>query len=330
MENKKVIQVIFNGSQILDITGPMEVFAQANEILSKNGDFFYDLSLISHKKGPVSTSSGLKLLAEEDFKSFNSSNLLDTLLIAGGNGVYQARFQKDLIDFVREHGKNAMRIASICSGTFILAEAGLLDGKQATTHWSVTEKLALEYPEIDVKPDNIFIRDGNIYSSAGVTAGIDLALSLVEEDHGRKIALEIAKQLVVFMKRQGGQSQFSTTLIGQYAARGVLKDILKWIKQNPKQDMSVDALALRCAMSERNFARVFKQEVGMTPGRYVEKMRVEYAAELIESRGDDFHKIASTSGFSSDEMMRRAFMRQLNVLPNSYRKRFGIKRREEK
>ncbi len=324
MEKKKVVQVIFKGSQILDITGPIEVFAQANEILSKNGESFYELSLISHKKGPVSTSSGLKLLADKDFKSFNSTNTLDTLLVAGGNGVYQARFQKDLIDFVRDQGKNARRIASICSGTFILAEAGLLDEKQATTHWSVTEKLVLEYPAIDVKPDNIFIRDGNVYSSAGVTAGIDLALSLVEEDHGREIALEIARQLVVFMKRQGGQSQFSTSLIGQHAAKGSLKDILTWMRQNPDQDMSIDALALHCAMSERNFARVFKKEVGMTPGRYVEKMRVEYATELIETLSEDFHEIACRSGFSSEEMMRRSFKRQLNVLPHSYRKRFGI------
>jgi len=336
MMNKKIIktrriaQVIFQDAQILDITGPMEVFAQANEILSPqdNGPA-YALSLVSHEKGPMPMSSGLKLLADESFETIgNAPDPLDTLLIAGGNGVYRARFQPALLDFIKLQEKHVKRMASICSGTFILAKAGLLEGKQATTHWSVCQRLAREHPEIKVVPDKIFIRDGNIYSSAGVTAGIDLALRLVEEDFGRDLALGIAKQLVVFMKRQGGQSQFSTPLALQSAAKGVLADMLAWMKQNPDQDLSVEALARRCAMGERNFARVFKQEIGMTPGKYVEKMRIEYAAQQIETRDKGLKRVAQISGFRSEEMMRRAFKRQLNVLPHLYWKRFGREKGE--
>ncbi len=327
IKTRRVAQVIFKNAQVLDITGPMEVFAQANEILAQFHQCIgtaYEITLVSHEKGPVPMSSGLKLMADGAFHSFNiSQHPLDTLLIAGGNGVYQARFQRDLLAFVKAQEKNARRIASICSGTFILAKAGLLKGKQATTHWSVCQKLANEHPEIQVEPDKIFVRDRHIYSSAGVTAGIDLALALVEEDYGRDIALGIAKQLVVFMKRQGGQSQFSTSLARQSAGKGILKDTLMWMEQNPDQDLSIDALALGCAMSERNFTRIFKKEVGMTPGKYVEKMRVEYAAHLIETQNRGFKSIAQTSGFRSEEMMRRAFKRQLNVLPHLYRKHFG-------
>ncbi len=183
--------------------------------------------------------------------------------------------------------------------------------------------MAAQYPDIQVEPDKIFIQDKNIYSSAGVTAGIDLALALVQEDYGRKVALRVAKQLVVSMKRQGGQSQFSTNLARQFAVKGKLEEIVMWMNHHPGQDLSVDALASRCAMSERNFARVFKKEIGIAPGKYVEKMRVELAAQLIETQDQGFKSIATTSGFRNEEMMRRAFIRQLNVLPQLYRKRFG-------
>lgn len=326
IKTRQMVQVIFKNAQILDITGPMEVFAQANEILAQSGRCIgpaYEMTLVSHEKGPVLMSSGLKLTADRPFHSHNRVPLFDTLIIAGGNGVYQARFKKDLLAFVKAKAKDSNRIVSICSGTFILAEAGLLEGKKVTTHWSVCQRLAREYPQTQVELDKIFVQDKHIYSSAGVTAGIDLALALVEEDYGRDIALKIAKQLVVFMKRQGGQSQFSTSLAKQTAVRGKLRDTLTWMTLNPDQDLSIDALAIRCAMSERNFTRVFKKEVGMTPGKYVEKMRVETASRLIETSDQGFKHIANISGFRSEEMMRRAFRRHLNVLPNGYRNRFG-------
>ncbi|MCP4722574.1 MAG: GlxA family transcriptional regulator [Desulfobacteraceae bacterium] len=322
-QTRQIAQIIFENAQILDITGPLEVFSQANNFIHSNAPA-YEISLVSATKGPVKMSSGLCLVADHDFTSADSGTApLDTLLIAGGHGVYQARLQKDLMAFVKTQADQARRIASICSGTFILARAGLLDGKQACTHWSVCQRLAQEHPEIDVKPDMIFTKQDNIYSSAGVTAGIDLALALVTQDHGRDIALAIAKQLVVFMKRQGGQSQFSTSLARQSAVKGTLTNTLKWIQKNPGADLSLEALASRSAMGQRNFSRIFKQEIGMTPGKYVEKMRVEFAALLMETQSKGLSQIASDSGFTCEEMMRRAFKRQLNVLPHLYAKRFG-------
>lgn len=320
---KQVVQVIYHHAQILDITGPMEVFAQANEFLNRN---VYELCLVSHTRGPVTMSSGLKLVADLDFADVTKPETdirPDTLLVAGGNGSYTARHDPSLIEFIRQQRMIVRRIASVCSGTFILAQAGLLKGKRATTHWEVCERLALEYPDILVEPDKIYIRDGKLYSSAGVTAGIDLALALVQEDCGRETALHIAKQLVVFMKRQGGQSQFSSSLAQQSASRGILKETIEWIRSHPSKDLSVSSLARRSAMSERNFSRVFKREIGMTPGKFVEKMRVEFAAREMENSPDGFKQIAADCGFSNEEMMRKAFKRQLKVVPFAYRKRFG-------
>ncbi len=322
---RHVGQIIFPDAQILDITGPMEVFSQAKKILSAAGKTepkAYRLSLIAETAGPVAMTSGLQLVADKSINSFDTASL-DTLMVAGGSGVYQARYQPGLIKFIKDQSTRVRRMASICTGTFLLAQAGLLNGRTATTHWSATQRLAKAYPQVNVNPDKIFVKSDHIYSSAGVTAGIDLALALVQEDHGRDLALKIAKQLVVFMKRQGGQSQFSTSLARQAAAKGKLEEVLQWMKQNPTQDLSVDALAYRCAMSERNFARTFKQEIGITPGKFVEKMRVELATHQIETRTLSFKEIASKSGFKDEKMMRRAFKRQLHVLPNLYRKRFG-------
>lgn len=319
---RQIIQVIFPGAQVLDITGPTEVFAQAELLLGSPGA--YTLTLAAARPGPVPMSSGLRLCADQDFTTLLKKGPADTLLVPGGDGVYGARQDPDLLDFIREMSRNVRRTASVCSGTFLLAEAGLLSGRTATTHWSACQRLAAEYPDVRVAPDRIFVRDQAIYSSAGVTAGIDLALALVQADHGRELALDIAKQLVVFMKRQGGQSQFSSSLVSQAAATGILDKTLSWIRANPAQDLSITALAGRCAMSERNFARVFKRELGMTPGQFVEKLRVELATRQMETRNLGLEEIAEASGFKSSEMMRRAFMRQLKVLPHLYRSRFGI------
>lgn len=318
--------VIFENAQILDITGPMEVFSQADRYLSGTPlpcDAAYKRVLIASKAGPVTTSSGIRLHADIDFSSRECRHL-DTLMVAGGSGVHQAAENDALIEFIRALAPQVRRTASICTGTFILAKAGLLEGRAATTHWSAATRLSQAYPGICVKPDNIFVKDGHMYSSAGVTAGIDLALALVQEDHGRDVALHIARQLVVFMKRQGGQSQFSTSLARQAAATGKMGKILRWIVHHPARNLSVDALASRCAMSQRNFTRTFKQETGMTPGKFVEKMRVEKATREIETRNRGFKEIARDCGFKNEEMMRRAFKRRLNVLPGIYRKRFGL------
>ncbi len=327
MKTKLIVQIIFQEAQALDITGPVEVFAQARKFLLHDGQTkqpAYETILISTDGQPVTMSSGIRMLPDMSFESFSSTyQMVDTLVISGGNGVKAVQNNKQFINFIKNHFTKSRRIASICTGTFALAKTGLLNGKRATTHWDSCRKLADEHPEIIVEPDMIFVKDENIYSSAGVTAGIDLALALVEEDFGREIALKIAKQLVVFMKRQGGQSQFSTTLAQQHITRNDLQDTLDWMKHNSHKEFTIETLASRAAMSERNFARIFKRNIGMTPGKYIEKMRVEVAVQLIESSNDNFGAIAEKSGFSSEEMLRRAFIKQLNVLPNIYRKRFG-------
>jgi transcriptional regulator GlxA family with amidase domain len=214
------------------------------------------------------------------------------------------------------------RLASVCSGTFLLAEAGLLDGRRVTTHWRGCDELARRYPALTVERDPIFVRDGTVYTSAGVTAGMDLALALVEEDHGRQVALRVARQLVMFLKRPGGQSQFSAQLALQTADREPLRELQAWIADHLDGDLSVPVLAAEVAMSERNFARIFTRQVGVTPARFVERARVEGARRRLEESTDGVEMVAVRCGFGSAEVMRRAFLRLLGVPPSAYRGRF--------
>jgi len=325
----RLVQILFEGAQILDITGPVEVFSQANWILSEEDaapEPMYDIITVSKKKGPVTMSSGLQLVADycfDDYPQANSDQPVHTLLICGGAGVYEACRNRSLIRFVRQEGKKAQRLISICTGVFILAEAGFLSGKMVTTHWSANRELSEKYPQIRLDSDKIFVNDGNIFSSAGVTAGIDLALYLVEKDCGRQVALNIAKNLVIFMKRQGGQSQFSTSLARQYATGGKLDELFEWIRVNHSKKICLQDLAEYAGMSERNLSRTFNREIKMSPGKYIERTRVEIAAQLLENNKLGLKQIAAESGFGSEEKMRRAFKRQLNVLPKEYRNRFG-------
>jgi transcriptional regulator GlxA family with amidase domain len=226
------------------------------------------------------------------------------------------------VRWVRAMAPRVRRLGSVCSGSFVLAEAGLLDGRRATTHWEWCATLAERYPAVTVASDPIFVRDGKIYTSAGVTAGMDLALALVEEDHGRELALEVARQLVMFLRRPGGQSQFSAQLAAQTADREPLRDLQSWISEHPEADLSVPALARRVAMSPRNFARVFTREVGMTPARFVESVRVEAARRRLEESASGVDSVAAACGFGTAESMRRAFLRIVRVPPAAYRHRF--------
>jgi transcriptional regulator GlxA family with amidase domain len=228
-----------------------------------------------------------------------------------------------LIARLRRVAARPRRLGSVCTGAFLLAATGLLDGRRATTHWAFCEQLAAEHPRIEVDPDPIFVRDGNVYTSAGVTSGMDLALALVEEDHGRELALAVARWLVLFLKRPGGQSQFSAQLSAQLASRAPLQELQAWIVENVGEDLSVAALAARAGMSPRNFARVFTREVGVTPARFVETARVEAARrQLEENGGQGVDGVAFTCGFGSAETLRRAFLRTLRVSPRDYRSRF--------
>ena len=254
---------------------------------------------------------------------------LDTLLIAGGVGTRRYCTHAPLLRWIRRQAGWVRRLASVCTGSFFLAEAGLLKGRRATTHWGWCGRMASRYPNIRLEPDMIFVRDGSIYTSAGVTAGMDLALALVEEDHGREVALQVARELVMFLRRPGGQSQFSAQLAVQMAEREPLRDLQAYILENPRADLSVEALARRVAMSPRNFARVFTRDVGTTPARFTTSARVETARRLLEESSDDLQSICDQTGLGSTESMRRAFLRAVGVPPSRYRERFSHHHREK-
>ncbi|GAB2832320.1 GlxA family transcriptional regulator [Actinocorallia aurea] len=299
--------------QSLDVTGPLEVFQGAAEAVPDA----YAVTTAAPGGHAVRTSSGLRLLPDTDLARAGAPH---TLVVPGGAGT--ARPQPALVARVRALAEGAERVVSVCTGAFLLAEAGLLDGRRATTHWAYCATLAHRYPNVRVDPDPIYVRDGRVATSAGVTTGIDLALALVEEDLGRDLALLAARHLVVFLRRPGDQAQFSTQLAAQTAARRPLRDVQRWIDEHPGEDLSVDALARRCALSPRHFARAFAAEVGMTPGRYVEGVRVEAARRLLEDTDQGIAQIARACGYGTPEAMRRAFLRALHVPPLEYRRRF--------
>lgn len=312
--------LIFDGAQSLDVTGPLEAFAQAIECARERGlPAPYTIEVLAERAGPVRTTSGLRLVADRPYARVRQG--IDTLVISGGDVAPMAadvRLQR----WLRALAPRLRRLASVCSGAFILAEAGLLDGRRATTHWLAVRLFQRRYPQVRLEPDAIFVRDGAIYTSAGVTAGIDMALALIEEDVGSALALEVARRLVVFLKRPGGQSQFSSHLAAQTMRSPALRDLPEWILANIACDLSIEALAERAAMSPRNFARVFRRETGATPGKYVERARVDAARRLLEDGDESLEAVAERCGFGSGEQMRRTFQRHVGVVPIEYRRRF--------
>ncbi|UQA91806.1 GlxA family transcriptional regulator [Streptomyces halobius] len=310
MEQRDVLVVLFDGLQSLDVTGPVEVFAGADNGLPRA----YRIRTASLEGGPVRTSSGLTLAPDLAL----ADAAPHTLLVPGGNGTRDP--DPRLIDWLRTNAPSARRKVSVCSGALLLAEAGLLDGRRATTHWMLCDAFAERYPAVHVDPEPIYVRDGDLATSAGVTAGIDLALALVEEDLGRDLALSIARHLVVFLRRPGNQTQFSAQLAAQTAERRPLRDVQQSISENPAADLSVDALAVRAGLSPRHFARAFRDEVGMTPGRYVDRVRLEAARRRLEDTVDGIAQVARRCG--TPEAMRRAFVKALGAAPAEYRRRF--------
>ena len=310
--------------QILDVTGPLEVFSRTSRWLREHGhrtDDAYSVEIAGLKRGALCASSGLRLFADRGFEEVGPG--VDTLLIAGGRGTQAQLGNRPLIRWIRSQAGQVRRVASICTGAFLLAEAGLLKGRHATTHWASCEELARRYPDLEVEPDRIFVREGSLYTSAGVTAGMDLALALVEEDQGRDVALAVARALVMFLRRPGGQAQFSAQLKVQFAEHEPLSELQAYILEHPREDLGVDALARRVGMSPRNFARVFTREVGVTPARFVASVRVETARRLLEETHGDLETICSRSGLGTPESMRRAFLRILGIPPGQYRDRFN-------
>ncbi len=313
---RRVAILAFPGVQTLDVHGPAEVFATASAIA---GGGAYATEVVATQAGPLPSSS---VTLHADRSLDDCRERLDTLLVAGGAGVVAAERDEELIAWIAAAAARARRVASVCTGAFLLARAGLLEGRRATTHWSACAQLASRYPGVEVDPDPIFVRHGPVITSAGVTAGMDLALALVEEDLGRELALEVARWLVLFVKRPGGQAQFSAALAAQAARREPLRELQDWIPAHLEADLSVPALARRACMSERNFARAFRHETGLTPAAYVELTRVERARMELESGRQPVEVVARRAGFGTVETMRRAFRRRVGASPSDYRQRF--------
>ena len=316
----QAIEVLtFPAVQLLDVAGPIQVFASANDLVANAGGAPpYRLKLVTRGDQGVVSSAGVTLAASPLSRR---GEVLDTLLVAGGQGVEAAAADPALVDWLRQRATQARRVASVCTGAFLLASAGLLDGRRAVTHWKDCAKLAQRFPAVHVEHDPIFVRDGRVWTSAGVTAGIDLALALVEEDLGRSLALAVARYMVVFVKRPGGQAQFSAALALQAADDkfGALHD---WINRHLGDDLSLSVLADRAGMSERSFSRHYAEATGQTPARAIERLRVEAARRLLSVARTPVKRIAERCGFGSEETMRRSFLRLLAVTPQDYRSRF--------
>nr|WP_249124230.1 GlxA family transcriptional regulator [Saccharopolyspora erythraea] len=313
MSSHDVAVVVYDGVQLLDVAGPVEVFDGATRATGGG----YRVRVLSPGGRTVRAASGVRLGADADLADTALSP--DTLVIAGGVGFSDAVGDPEVVGHVRRLAAGARRVASVCTGAFLLAEAGLLRGRSATTHWAYCAELARTYEDVTVLPDSIYVRDAPMLTAAGVTAGIDLALAMVEDDHGAEVARTVAKWLVVFLQRPGGQSQFSIWNQSRPVRDEALRELLGDIAAHPAGDLSITAMARRMSMSARHFSRLFTREVGTSPGRYVERARVEAARSLLEAghRG-----VARRCGFGSAESMRRAFLRELGVPPAAYRDRF--------
>ena len=314
---RRIELLAFPQVQILDVTGPLQVFATANDLAGSAGPP-YAIRVVAQAGGPVASSSGIGLVTEP-FQPRTAG--VDTLIVAGGPGVEAAAADAALIDWLRERARGARRFASVCTGAILLASAGLLDGRRAATHWSVCAELARRFPAVKVQPDPIFVRDGPAWTSAGVTAGIDLALALVEQDLGRAAALAVARYLVMFLKRPGGQAQFSAALDLQGSDR--FETLHSWITAHLSDDLSLHVLAKQTGMSERSFSRHYLEATRETPARAVERLRVEAARVLLTDSQVPVKRVAQRCGFGSEETMRRSFLRLLRVTPQDYRTRFG-------
>jgi transcriptional regulator GlxA family with amidase domain len=323
MRTRTVVHVAYPGIALIDLVGPAEVFTAANRVVESGPQ--YRVVVGSLDGAAVTTDSGLRLDADARLASL--SGRIDTLLIPGGLGALQSGAMRcDALQMeVHRIAGRARRVASICSGAFVLAAAGLLDGRTVTSHWACCEELGREFPSVTVEPDRIFVRDGNVFTSAGVTAGMDLALALVEADHGVEVARAVARLLVIFVQRPGGQSQFSERLAHPIPVDSALRSICDAIVADPSSDHSVPCMAERAALSERHLARLFIAETGTTPARFVERVRVEAARELLEAGPTPMDTIAEQAGFGSAETMRRAFLRVIGVGPADYRARFGAR-----
>jgi transcriptional regulator GlxA family with amidase domain len=318
---RRIVILAFAGVQSIDVVGPYEVFAMASDVAAAAGRPGYAVSLVSLGQEPIVAESGLRLLPEplppDDAE-------IDTLVLPGGNGVHAARADPLLVAWVVGAAPRSRRVATVCTGTFLAAQAGLIDGRTVTTHWARAKRLAREFPATLVDADPIYRRDGDVWSSAGVTAGIDLALALVEDDHGADVAQTVARWLVMFLHRPGGQSQFATPVWTRRADRSAVRAVQAAVEADPSGDHRIPVLAASASMSTRHFTRLFTDEVGEPPGRFVERVRVGAARRILETTAATLDVVAASCGFGTAETLRRAFHRQLGVAPDAYRRRFRV------
>ncbi|MEM8491034.1 MAG: DJ-1/PfpI family protein [Pseudomonadota bacterium] len=320
MRQRDIVFFIYPGIKLLDLSGPLQVFSDANDfqVVVRNP---YSMKVISLAGGKTETDTLLKV--DSLPRSATRQSAIDTLVVVGGRGVTRAVADTRVVEAVAQMSKRSRRVAAVCSGAFLLAEAGLLDGRQVVTHWDSCALLAREYPNLTVREDKIFVRDGEVWTSAGVTAGIDLALAMVQADWDRATALSIARRLVTYMVRPGGQSQFSDLLeLQTLAADSRFVSLVEWISTNLDEDLCVTALAERAHMSRRSFSRQFGDQLGLSPAKFVENLRVSAARKLLEESDQSVFSVAQACGFCNEERMRRSFMRALNSSPSEYRSRF--------
>jgi transcriptional regulator GlxA family with amidase domain len=313
---KRVVVVAVDGAQSLDVLGPVEVLQGASAVVGGIGG--YEVEVCGPDGGCIALSNGLTLSCAQLPRSPRG---IDTILVAGGEGTRALRPDHPVVLWLARTAPRVRRVASVCTGALALAHAGLLDGRRATTHWAYCDMLARDFPQVDVDREPIYVRDGDLWTSAGVTAGMDLTLALVEDDLGPEVALTVARWLVLFLKRPGGQAQFSAGLAAQAAVRAPLRELQGWMNDNLNADLSVSGLAARACLSERQFTRAWRAETGVSPAAYVEELRVERARALLEG-GADVAGAARGAGFGSPEVLRRVFHRRLGVAPGAYRERF--------
>ena len=325
---RRIAFVAGPGTEILDLVGPLQVFARASDTYCReNRDAvpIYSVEVISiSSRRSLTANCGLRFAADKTFRQVRGK--VDTLLVAGGDVIEQNKVSPEAVRWLRRIAEGSRRVGSVCTGALLLARAGLLDGRRATTHWNWCQALIKRAPHADVDPDPIFVRDENIYTSAGVTAGMDLALALVEEDYGSRLALQVARNLVLYLRRPGGQSQFSAALSLQLTDRKPLRELEAWVLDNLNKSLTVPALAQHVAMSPRNFARVFAKEMRTTPAKFVERLRVEAARRRLEESPNSMEAIANECGFGNVNSMRNVFQRTLRIPPGQYRRHFRHER----
>jgi len=321
---RRVVFIAGPGTEILDLVGPLQVFARAAEMFGRQNPGsppIYSVEVVTtsaHRS--FVANCGLRVTAHKTFRRLRGK--IDTLLIAGGSAIEQDEISSDVVRWLRKIAGRIRRIGSVCTGAMLLARAGLLDGRRATTHWNWCHVLIKRAPRANVDPNPIFVRDENVYTSAGVTAGMDLALALVEEDYGSRLALQVARNLVLYLRRPGGQSQFSAALSLQLTDRKPLRELESWVLDNLNKPLNVPVLAQRVAMSPRNFARVFTKEMKTTPAKFVERLRVEAARRRLEESQNSMETIAGECGFGNVNSMRNVFQRALKIAPGQYRRHF--------